>query len=221
MSRFHSISVDPAVVRRFVQGDRKAQEIVYRAYASAVYTLAVRMLRDEALAEEATQDTFVDAIGSARKLARTQALAGWIRTIAVNHCLMRLRSPWYKRRDALAEDDRATADGVAGDGADRALVINQALGRLPGEARMVVWMHCVEGYTHDEIGRAFGHTASFSKSLLARAYRTLAAHRDATADPVAPRLCPAKSHDTKVPGLAPRARTSDERSTATAVACTP
>ena len=171
MSRFSSVDVHPQVVRRLAAGERDAQEAVYRAYASAVYTMARRILRDQGLAEEATQDTFLDVIRSARKLERAQALGPWIRTIAVNQCLMRLRSPWHQRREELADDERAAAPD-----ADRALDIDKALGRLPAQARMVVWMYCVEGYTHEEIGRAFGRTTSFSKSCLARAWGELAAH---------------------------------------------
>ena len=175
MSRFSNVHVDPVVVSRLMRGDRQAQETVYRAYANPVYTMARRILRDEGLAEEATQDTFVDVLTGAASLERPAALAGWIRTIAVNQCLMRLRSPWHQRRQALGEHERATND------ATRAIDIDQALGRLSDDARMVVWLHCIEGYTHDEIGAAFGRTASFSKSQLARAYRALAAQSGATA----------------------------------------
>ena len=153
---------------RLQAGERKAQEIVYRAYADTVYTMARRVLGDAALAEEATQDTFVDMIESAHKLHRPEALGGWLRSIAVNHCLMRLRSPWFKRREPLQDDSRAVSTGVS-----RALDIDAALRRLPKDVRMVVWMHCVEGYTHEEIGRAFGRSASFSKSKLARALSQL------------------------------------------------
>jgi RNA polymerase sigma-70 factor (ECF subfamily) len=173
MSRFSNVDVHPQVVRRLAQGERDAQEAVYRAYASAVYTMARRILRDQGLAEEATQDTFLDVIRGAANLDCAQALGPWIRTIAVNQCLMRLRSPWHQRREELADDERAAAPD-----ADRALDIDKALGRLPAQARMVVWMYCVEGYTHEEIGRAFRRTASFSKSCLARAWRELAAHRE-------------------------------------------
>ena len=168
MSRFDGIRIDPGIVRRLVEGDRKAQEIVYRAYADTVYTMARRVLRDAVLAEEVTQDTFVDMIENAGKLHRAEALGPWLRTIAVNHCLMRLRSPWLKRREPLTNDLRTASEGVG-----RALDLDAALGRLPKEARMVVWLHCVEGYTHKEIGRAFGRTASFSKSKLARALSEL------------------------------------------------
>ncbi len=179
MSRFRSIEIDPAVVRQLMKGNRKAQEIVYRAYANAVYTLARRILNDANLAEEVAQDTFVDVIRAAHKLERPESLGAWLRTTTVNHCLMRLRSPWHKRREALAEDDRGVhrTNEATDDGTDRAMDIEQALGSLPSNARAVVWMHCVERYTHDEIGRAFGRTASFSKSQLARAFTALAAFR--------------------------------------------
>ena len=168
MSRFADIRLEPGVARRLQAGERKAQEIVYRAYADTVYTMARRVLGDAALAEEATQDTFVDMIESAHKLHRPEALGGWLRSIAVNHCLMRLRSPWFKRREPLRDDSRTVSTGVS-----RALDIDAALRRLPKDVRMVVWMHCVEGYTHEEIGRAFGRSASFSKSKLARALSQL------------------------------------------------
>ena len=176
MSRFSDIRLDPAIVRRLMRGERKAQEIVYRAYADPVYTLARRMLRDGGLAEEATQDTFVDVLTGAERLERPDALGGWIRTIAVNQCLMRLRSPWHKRRRELPTEEPLAYDEPSTDGAARAVDVDQALGRLSANARAVVWLHCIEGYTHDEIGAAFGRTPSFSKSQLARAYRVLGAH---------------------------------------------
>ena len=180
MSRFTSVNVDSGVVRQLIKGNRKAQEVVYSAYADAVYTLARRVLRNPDEAEEVVQDTFVDVFRAADKLKSPEAFGAWLRTTAVNHCLMRLRSPWYKRRDRLPDGEIAPP-GESGttehDATDRAVDIDQALARLPAQARMVVWMHCVEGYNHEEIGRAFGRTASFSKSQLARAFRALNDHR--------------------------------------------
>lgn len=190
MSRFHDIRLAAGVARRLVRGDRRAQESVYRAYSGVVYTMARRILRDGGLAEEVTQDTFVDMIEKAASLKRPEALASWLRAIAVNHCLMRLRSPWQRRQaaspaldmraDRGLDRERADTVEVAGEtgaeNAERAVDIDAALARLPADARMVVWMHCVEGYTHREIGDAFGQTPSFSKSKLARAYRMLAVH---------------------------------------------
>lgn len=173
MSRFNSVELDPGVIRRLKKGDRKAQEIAYRAYSSPVYSLARRVLRDPSAAEEVMQDTFVDVLCKAGSLARETSFPAWVRSIAMNHCLMRLRSPWHQRREALERDERSTAS----DATDRAVDVDQALAKLSGTARMVVWMHCIEGFTHEEIGRAFGYTASFSKTQLARAYSAMAEAR--------------------------------------------
>jgi len=47
------------------------------------------------------------------------------------------------------------------------------LNELPDLSRSIVWLHDVEGYTHAEIARLYGRTASFSKSQLARAHAAL------------------------------------------------
>ena len=170
MSRFTSIELEPGVIKRLKTGERKAQEIVYRAFANPVFTLARRVLRDPALAEEVMQDTFVDVLSKADTLTREPSFPAWVRSIAMNHCLMRLRSPWHQRREALESDEGSTAE----DATDRAVDVDQALARLSSTARMVVWMHCIEGFTHAEIGEAFGRTASFSKTQLARACSAMA-----------------------------------------------
>ena len=51
--------------------------------------------------------------------------------------------------------------------------LEAALERLGDTSRAVVWLHDVEGYTHDEIANMMGKTVSFSKSQLARAHTRL------------------------------------------------
>jgi RNA polymerase sigma-70 factor (ECF subfamily) len=51
--------------------------------------------------------------------------------------------------------------------------LEAALERLSETSRAVVWLHDVEGYTHEEIAGMMGKTPSFSKSQLARAHQRL------------------------------------------------
>jgi len=51
--------------------------------------------------------------------------------------------------------------------------LERALERLSETSRAVVWLHDVEGYTHEEIAELMGKTVSFSKSQLARAHARL------------------------------------------------
>ena len=60
--------------------------------------------------------------------------------------------------------------------------IERGLARLSPQARFVVWMHDVEGYTHAEIAQLTGRTESYSKSQLARGHARLLAWRMEQAD---------------------------------------
>lgn len=171
MTPFSSIVIDPGTVAELRRGLRGAQEAVYRAFERPVFGLCVRILQDDAQAADASQDTFIQVLSGAQKLKQGDALAGWIRSIAVNECLQRLRSPWHKRRQALPESD-ALDPTVACLGA-AASDAEKAFARLDGDARMVVWLHEVEGYTHGEIASLYAKTTSFSKSQLARALAEL------------------------------------------------
>jgi hypothetical protein len=58
------------------------------------------------LADEMTQDTFIDVVEKASALVEEEAFVPWVRRIAVNHCLGRLRSPWYRRRTVATPIER-------------------------------------------------------------------------------------------------------------------
>jgi RNA polymerase sigma-70 factor (ECF subfamily) len=97
-----------------------------------------------------------------------------VRSIAVSRCLMAFRSPWHRARVALecwTEDTRAAAES---DGRTSDLIdLDRALARLSPVTRAVVWLYDVEGWSHEEIARAFERTVSFSKSQLARGHARL------------------------------------------------
>ena len=154
------------------RGDPAAQAAAYRALAPAVLGMALRILGDRGLAEEVVQDTFISVIERAGSLKNPKAAVGWVRQTAVNHCLMRLRSPWQQRRDAAPALEAADPNQEA-PRADDLRDLERALLRLGPETRMVLWLHDVEGYTHKEIAAVFGKTESYSKSQLARGYEKL------------------------------------------------
>jgi len=177
MSRFDDVDFDQALVRRLMDGDRDAARHVYERLSGPVFSLAARLLKDRHSAAEATQDTFVDVIERASSLEHPGSLTPWVRRIAVNHCLARLRSPWYRRRSWVSPDAAFGGDGHEPTSPPLRLEesrdLDAALQRLSDQARFVVWMHDVEGYTHRQIARLLGRTESFSKSQLARAHARL------------------------------------------------
>jgi len=158
------------IVDRARGGDRAAHAEIYAALGGPVFTLARRMLASKPLAEDVLQETFVEVICNIDRFRGDADIGTWIKRIAINKCLMHVRSSWVSRRSP--EIDEPVAEHRSGL-VDDQMALERALDRVPDVARAVVWLHDVEGYTHAEIGRLMGRTTSFSKSQLARAHERL------------------------------------------------
>jgi RNA polymerase sigma-70 factor (ECF subfamily) len=172
MSQFVGHAVDPAILARAREGEPKALEILYQTFGAPVLTLASRILQRRDLADEVLQDTFIEVIRHIATYRGEAPIGAWIRSIAVNKCLMHLRSAWHRHSRALddaPEPEEACRAMSTLVGRDLAV----ALGELKPLSRYVVWLHDVEGYTHEEIAALMGRTKSFSKSQLARAHERL------------------------------------------------
>jgi RNA polymerase sigma-70 factor (ECF subfamily) len=177
MSAFFTSDLPPDTVSRARAGAVDAQESIYRAFQRPVRTLARRLVSRTAVAEELAQDVFIEVLQSLAQFDGRGSFAGWVRAITVRKCLMHLRSPWQRglRWVGALTDDHLVTDSAAGEreGPAAALDLERALAQLSDTARVVVWLHDVEGYTHAEIGALLGGTASLSKSQLARAHARL------------------------------------------------
>ncbi len=166
-------ALDDLAIQRARAGDMDALERIYRAYEGTVYSLARRICRSAEDAEDVMQETFFEvcrSIGSFRG-AGPGSLTAWIKRVASSKALMRIRREKYRETDELYED----GDAVARRDPDVGLTLDleEALGRLSDRSRAVVWLHDVEGYTHEDIADMMGMTVSFSKSQLARAHARL------------------------------------------------
>ena len=158
-----------AVLARARSGDAAALEALYRAFESPVYNLARRICRTTEDAEDVLQETFFEVCRSIGRYRGDGSLWGWIRTITASKALMRLRRNKYRDTDEL--DDQVTP--MRREDTALRMDLEAALERLGETSRAVVWLHDVEGYTHEEIAGMMGKTTSFSKSQLARAHTRL------------------------------------------------
>lgn len=176
MSTFLAIELPPGLLDRARAGERDAQEALYRAAAAPVYTLLRRLVLRPAVAEELLQEVFIEVLRNLRECRGADTFPGWVRSIAVSKALMHLRSPWNARLLSDADGKLASlpANAPAGPDSDAwSGALERALNALPAHSRGIVWLHDVEGYTHAEIARLYGRTASYSKSQLARAHEAL------------------------------------------------
>ena len=158
-----------SVVARVRAGDAEALEILYRAYEAPVFNLARRICRTVEDAEDVLQETFFEVYRSISQYRGDGPLWGWIRKVAASKALMRLRRNKYRDTDELHDDIHP----MRREDTPLRMDLEAALERLPETSRAVVWLHDVEGYTHEEIAGMMDKTPSFSKSALSRAHARL------------------------------------------------
>src|SRR6201997_5919875 len=85
------IDWEAALVQRACSGDTRAFERLYREHVGRVYGLCLRMTRDAHLAEDCTQETFVNAWRALPQFETRSSLSTWLHRIAVNVSLAKRR----------------------------------------------------------------------------------------------------------------------------------
>lgn len=168
-----SLAVPDILVARAKTGDLEALEALYRAFETPVYNLALRMLRMPEEAEDVLQETFLEVVRSIRQYRGEGYLWGWVRQITVSKALMRIRRGQLRDTDELHEEQVQGGPALGVGGVPVRIDLERAFERLSPTSRAVVWLHDVEGYTHEEIAERMERTVSFSKSQLARAHARL------------------------------------------------
>src|SRR2546429_5679531 len=123
------IDWEAALVQRGCSGDTRAFERLYREHAGRVYGLCLRMTRDAHLAEDCTQETFINAWRALPRFETRSSLSTWLHRIAVNVSLATRRkaSPVEPSREDEAGGGgapegapEAPGEGEGSEGADGA-----------------------------------------------------------------------------------------------------
>jgi RNA polymerase sigma-70 factor (ECF subfamily) len=175
------IDVPQSVLVRARAGDLGAFEQIYRRFERPVYTLALRLLGDTEAARDTLHDAMLKVFQCIGQFRGDAPFWGWLRQIALNEALMRLRQ--HERVETHDLDlfvDDAPGPSVHAD----APTLERALGMLPAQTRSVLWLYHVEGYSHPEIAALVGKTVSFSKSQVARGTQRLRELLEPHAGPV-------------------------------------
>jgi RNA polymerase sigma-70 factor, ECF subfamily len=172
--------VDHALVRRIVRKEEAALAEVYDRYASLVYAVALRVLREATAAEEVLQDTFHRLwMVAARFDPARGSLPAWLAVAARHRAIDRLR-----QRDPARDADSDAAAGAAeiqlpfdleDEISRRRLAdrVRAALARLPEAHRAVIELAYFEGLTHTELARHTGEPLGTIKSRLRAAVAAL------------------------------------------------
>jgi RNA polymerase sigma-70 factor (ECF subfamily) len=162
----------------FRRRDPSGIRAMYQAYGRLVYVVALRVLGEHDLAEDATQQTFVRAWQAAERFDVARDPAPWLATIA-----KRVAVDLYRREarrpavalSAVPAGDRSLVSLPPDlDTLDAVWHVRQAIDALPADEAAVVRLQHLEGMTHHEIADRLGIAIGTVKSRSHRAHRKLA-----------------------------------------------
>ena len=164
---------------RFAAGEPDSVGDAYRAYGRLVYAVAYRVLGDASLAEDATQQTFVQAWQHASTFDPSRVLGPWLATIAgrvaIDVYRRNRRHRLSRNVDDLDIDDPALASlPPSAEGIYEVWQVRRALDTLPDHDRELIRLQHYRELTHAEIAEHLAIPVGTVKSRSFRAHRRLA-----------------------------------------------
>jgi RNA polymerase sigma-70 factor, ECF subfamily len=160
--------------RRFHQQDVDALAEVYDRYSRAVWSVAMSVTRTDHLAQEAVQDTFLRAWRAADAYDPNRDLGPWLMTIARHASLDLIRREFRPTRGGHEAEQDAVVEDPGIDQVWTAWQVQEALGRLNEEERLIVRLSFFEDLTQTQIAERLGLPLGTVKSRSHRAHRRLA-----------------------------------------------
>ena len=161
---------DEAVVALTARSDEVALAELYDRYGRAAYGLAVRVLRDEALAEDAVQDAFLAVWRGASRFIPERAKAStWIMTLVHRRAVDLVRREERRRADPLPEAEPDSGGPSAADSTWLHLErerVQAALSQLPDQQREAIELAYYGGFTQSELAERLGEPLGTIKSRM-------------------------------------------------------
>jgi len=166
---------DAAAAARVGDGDRTAIEAIYREYGGAVKAVALRVLRDEALAEDVTQETFLGFWNAPQKFNPERgSLRAFLLTIGHRKAVDVVRSEVARSRRELTPPDPVHFDleeevlvrGLAED-------VRNALDGLAEAEREAIVLAYFGGLSYVEVASRLGEPEGTVKSRIRSGMRKL------------------------------------------------
>ena len=165
---------DGQLLDRVRRGDEQAMATLYDRYSKVVYSVALRVLRDPASAEDVLQDVF---LGLWRRpetfISARGSLGGWLAVVARNRSIDTLRR---RRPSEQVEEVYLASPFNLADEAERNTLMQRArtiIMHLPLEQRKTLEMAYFDGLTHSEIAEITGDPLGTVKTRIRNALLSL------------------------------------------------
>lgn len=161
------------LIQGCLDNDRKSQFELYKKHYAFVSGICLRYLRKEPDARETTNDVFLKVFTKISLYDPSKsALITWIRTLAVNTCLDKMKLSSFHFEARALEEDMIT-EVVSVEDSFTATDILGMIHQLPNQQSVVFNLFIVEGFSHEEIGSLLGISAGNSRWYLSDAKKRL------------------------------------------------
>ncbi|WP_040559436.1 RNA polymerase sigma factor [Kordia algicida OT-1] len=160
------------------EGNQSAQMEIYNRYYKAMYNTAFRILKDSAEAEDAMQESFLNAFLKLDSFSEEVSFGAWLKKIVVNKSIY-----LYKKQQRKSEVSIDTMlhkvednDGVASDEEFTSLQaqkVLQTLKTLKDNYRVSLTLHLIEGFDYEEICTILDISYANCRTMISRAKESL------------------------------------------------
>jgi RNA polymerase sigma factor (sigma-70 family) len=170
-ARSHSSDLaDATLIGRFLGGDEAAFRALYHRHTPRLRMIVMRLLgasrRDEV--DDVVQETWLAGCRGLHRYAGDAKFSSWLTTIGIRAAYGRFARGGETETDLFDE-----IPAPEGPGPGATVDLDRALSHLPDHQRVVVVLHDVEGFTHEEIARHLDVAVGTSKATLSRARAVL------------------------------------------------
>ena len=160
---------DEAVLALIARSDEQALSELYRRFSRIAYGLAFRILRDDALAQDAVQEAFLGVWRAAGRFTAERAKPStWLLTLVHRRAVDLVRREERRRTEQLQPD----SEPIGSEGPDDLELlserqsIREALRKLPPEQREAIELAYYGGYTQSELAERLGQPLGTIKSRM-------------------------------------------------------
>ncbi|MDX1678942.1 RNA polymerase sigma factor [Arsukibacterium sp.] len=160
-----------AAISAAQQGDKQAFYLIYQQFIGRVYAICWRLLANKQQAEDASQDVFIKVWQQLPVFRGDSSFATWLHSVATRTAIDHFRQQ-KNLRLTDGSDELELLQPTTHCSSDAAM-LEQAIMRLPSQARAVFVLFALEGYQHQEIAGLLGIAEGSSKAQYFRARQLL------------------------------------------------
>ncbi|MBO7495201.1 MAG: RNA polymerase sigma factor [Salinivirgaceae bacterium] len=168
------VDINSRLIDECRNGSSKAQFEIYKLYYKAMYNTCLRFVRDSMEAEDVMQEAFLAAFRNIDSFRGEVSFGAWLKRIVVNRSLDALRrkrldlDPIEEGRMVIDTDDYTDDETVY-----KVEQVKKAIASLPDSYRVLLTLHLIEGYDHEEIAQIMEMSNAAVRTAYSRARKKL------------------------------------------------